>query len=304
MDITGKAIKATVLARASRAALVTKKHSPEILTATGIIGGVAAAVLGARATLKLEATIDQITDGLEIAKHNHETVRLDGRVYTDSDLVKDQAYIYVRGTIDLIKLYGPALSIGAASIACIVGAQGIMQKRNAALVGAYVALEKGFSEYRKRVEGVVGGDAERDLFYGIKRDEITDSEGKKQEIVTFDPNAVSQYAKFFDEYNKNWERNSELNLYWLKAQQTMANDRLHARGHLFLNEVYRQLGLPDTKAGAIVGWAITKDGTGDNFVDFGLFRDTEPVREFVNGHERSILLDFNVNGPIYHLLED
>jgi hypothetical protein len=95
--------------------------------------------------------------------------------------------------------------------------------------------------------------------------------------------------------NPNWQKNSEHNKLFLKCQQSYANDMLQARGHVFLNEVYSWLGLEHSKAGAVVGWVINSDG--DNFVDFGIF-DPGNSR-FVNGQERSILLDFNVDGVIY-----
>lgn len=58
------------------------------------------------------------------------------------------------------------------------------------------------------------------------------------------------------------------------------------------------LGFEHSQAGSVVGWVISKDG--DNFVDFGIYDySSEKARDFVNGYERSILLDFNVDGVIY-----
>jgi hypothetical protein len=75
---------------------------------------------------------------------------------------------------------------------------------------------------------------------------------------------------------------------------------LQARGHVFLNEVYDALGIPRSQAGAVVGWVR---GQGDGYIDFGLFNsENDRARDFVNGYERSILLDFNVNGVIYDLI--
>ena len=64
------------------------------------------------------------------------------------------------------------------------------------------------------------------------------------------------------------------------------------------------LGIPKTKAGQVVGWVYDPEHpVGDNYVDFGLFDlDRERVRRFVNGDERNILLDFNVDGNIWELM--
>lgn len=282
-----------------RGLLIIRKHSPIILTATGIVGSVTATVLASRATLKLETAVSTINEGLEIARYNKKYARIDGSTYTDSDYAKDLAYIYARGSIDIIKLYAPAVSLGVASIGCIISAQGIMQKRNAALAAAYTVVEKGFSEYRKRVEEALGEDKERELRYGIQTEEFTNNKtGKVKTITHFDPNAVSIYARFFDELSDSWSRTPEYNLLFLKSQQQYANDLLHARGHVFLNEVYDSLGIPRSQAGQVVGWVIGPEG--DNFVDFGIYDvENEKAREFVNGQERSILLDFNVNGVVY-----
>jgi hypothetical protein len=71
---------------------------------------------------------------------------------------------------------------------------------------------------------------------------------------------------------------------------------------VFLNEVYEQLGIPASRAGAVVGWTILPGG--DGYIDFGIFDgENSSARMFVNGHEKSILLDFNVDGVIYNKIE-
>jgi hypothetical protein len=100
--------------------------------------------------------------------------------------------------------------------------------------------------------------------------------------------------------SSSWNPEPEYNLIFLQCQQNWANDQLRTRGHVFLNEVYDMLGLERSKAGAVVGWVFTKDGSTDNFIDFGVFNgETQISRDFVNGHEGAILLDFNVDGVIY-----
>jgi len=278
-----------------RTGLILKKYSPEILTGVGIATGLAAGVLAGKATLNVEPVLDDLKLNLEKVQHLKEnSENFDPKL--EANL---KGRVYGKGVLELTKLYWPAITLGGASIACIVGAHGIMKKRNAALVVAYNAVEKTFAEYRQRVADKLGEDAEMDIRRGFSEEETVDEEtGKKKVVPHVNPTGTSQYARFFDELSQYWERNAEYNLLFLRAQQQYANDRLQARGHLFLNEVYEALDIPHSQAGAVVGWVLSKDG--DNFVDFGIYDlENEKAREFVNGVEKSILLDFNVDGVIY-----
>lgn len=109
------------------------------------------------------------------------------------------------------------------------------------------------------------------------------------------------YARFFDETCKGYEKDTQYNLLMLRGQQQYANDLLHARGYVFLNDVYDMLGIDRTKEGQIVGWVYNKNNeVGDNFVDFGIL---ETNREIEDGsYEPAILLDFNVDGNILDLI--
>ena len=297
VDINGLTSVGTKLL--GRSILVLKKHSPEILTTVGIVGMVTASVMASRATLKVAPVIDKIRDGRDTA--NELYANIDAVEYDEKARNKDLAYTYMQGTLDLSKLYGPAVSLGLSSIACIIAAHGIMHRRNVALVAAYKVVESGFSEYRKRVAAELGDDRENDLYRGIEREEVETKNGKKKTVIKKNPNGHSPYAKFFDELSGNWSKTPEYNLLFLKAQQNYANDLLHARGHVFLNDVYDMLDIPRTQAGQVVGWVISDDG--DNFIDFGIYDfDSDKAREFVNGYEKSILLDFNVDGVIYDLI--
>lgn len=109
--------------------------------------------------------------------------------------------------------------------------------------------------------------------------------------------SVSHYSRWFNEKCLAWTKDSEMNKMFLLQQQNYANEKLKARGYLFLNDVYDMLGIPRIKAGQVVGWVYGPDNTtGDNYVDFGLFNHNN--EDFINGYENSILLDFNVDGMI------
>ena len=84
----------------------------------------------------------------------------------------------------------------------------------------------------------------------------------------------------------------------------MMNDRLKAHGHVFLNEAYTALGFQPTKEGQIVGWVYDeKNPVGDNFIDFGIY-DLNNIANcrFLDGIEKGLLLDFNVDGPILDMI--
>ena len=90
---------------------------------------------------------------------------------------------------------------------------------------------------------------------------------------------------------------------FLRTTQNYVNELLKSRGYVLLNEVYRAIGIPESKDGHVVGWVYNeKNPNGDNYIDFGIYDNHEANRLFVNGYERSILLDFNVDGVIYDLI--
>lgn len=291
-----------------------KKHSPEILVGAGVVGVVASAVMACKATTKLDDvlaetkdTVDKIHDVTE-----HPEKIPEGKEYTVEDSKKDLTIVYTQAGVKLVKLYGPAVVLGTVSIAAIIGGHHILRKRNIALAAAYTAVDKGFKEYRGRVLERFGEEVDRELRYNIKAKEIektvTDANGKetvvKETVDVADPNLTSDYARFFDDGCTGWTKDPEFNLMFLKDQQRYANDLLKSKGHLFLNEVYDMLGIPRTQAGQVVGWIYDeKNPIGDNFIDFGIYDIAdERKRSFVNGYERTILLDFNVDGNILEMI--
>lgn len=286
-----------------------KKASPEILVVAGIVGVVTSTVMACRATTKAGDIVTSHNDDMDKI---HQASEMENVDYTPEDAKKDTVIVYTQTAVKFIKLYGPSVLIGIASIACIVGSHNILRKRNVALAAAYAAVDKGFKEYRGRVVERFGEELDKELRYNIKAKEfeetIVDSKGKekqvKKTVSVADPNGYSDYARIFDESCKGWSKDPEYNLLFLKQQQNWANECLQSRGHLFLNEVYDMLGIPRTKAGACVGWIYDEDHpVGDNFVDFGIYNlSIEKARDFVNGYERSIVLDFNVDGPILDMI--
>ena len=109
----------------------------------------------------------------------------------------------------------------------------------------------------------------------------------------------------FDETNQAWVKDPTGRKFFLLSVQNQLNNQLQTNGYLFLNDVYKALGFPETKAGQIVGWLYRPDDPtyhGDGFVDFGMYTGASQIkRDFINGYEPAIILDFNVDGDILNL---
>lgn len=291
-----KFIPNAVSSRVARQALVAQKHSPTILFGVGIVGFGATVVLASRATLKLDEVLQRTEKNISEAKT---ALVLNPEEYREQDYQKDMATIYILSAVEIIKLYSPAIMTGVASVGALSKSHNILNKRNAAVTAAYAALEKGFAEYRDRVVEELGEEADDRFQYGQRQIEVEEEtkDGKIKKSTKKVAKDISVYAKFFDENCPDWSKEPEYNRLFIQCQQNYANDLLIARGHVFLNEVYDMLGIERTNAGAVVGWLL--EGT-DGYVDFGVFRgESAAVRDFVNGNEGSILLDFNVDGVIW-----
>lgn len=294
-----------------------KKYSPEILMIGGAIGVVSSAIMACRATTKLSKVMTEHKTTIEQIHHvtNHPEVLPENQTYTQVDAKKDIRLTYAHTGLNLVKLYAPSVILGTLSLTCMITSNNILRNRNAALAAAYTAVDKGFKTYRKNVVERFGEEVDKELKYSIKAKEFeeteTDEKGKEKKVKkTVDVAGLEQYspyAKFFDCGCDNWQKDTDHNLWYLRQQQNYANEKLKAQGYLFLNDVYDMLGIPRTKPGQVVGWIYddkNPNHTGNNYVDFGIYNiNKEANRDFVNGYEPVILLDFNVDGPIINSMK-
>jgi len=283
----------------ARSTLLAQKASPEVLLGVGIVGMVGSTVLACRATLKMDTVLDEAKSKLETAR------TLEHAEYSEADRRRDISLIQFQTGVKIVRMYMPAVIVGGISIYALTSSHSILTKRNVALTAAYTALEKGFNEYRERVVEKYGEEQDRDFRYGTQQVEVVDEiTGKKRIAKRVGPGQPSIYARFFDPYSTSWKKEPEYNRVFLHCQQNYANDMLRARGHVFLNEVYDMLGIPRSQAGAVVGWILSQNGETDNYINFGIFDgDSQVLRDFVNGLEGAILLDFNVDGVIYNKID-
>lgn len=280
--------KASVVA--SKAVSKIKADSPVILMGVGVVGVVATAVAASISTTKLESVLD------ESIEYKKQIKSMENR--TSREKAKDYTHLYLRTTGRVLRLYAPAIILGTVTIGSIVSSHRIMHQRGVVLGAAYTALDSAFDRYRQEVVERYGEDVEHDIRKTAATRDNTETVVKNEdgsETVTRteynDP-----YLRLFDECNRYWVKNAESNLYFIKCVQSQANDRLNARGHVFLNEVLDALGFEHSAAGAVTGW-VKDDPNSDGYIDFGLHKPQN--KDFLDGKERSVWLDFNVDGVMY-----
>lgn len=309
-------MKTELLTKATRLACKVgfelKKNSPTILAGLGTIGVGVGTVMACKATTKagaIKAKMKEDMDAIQYCIENAEKIE---EGYTEKDAKQDTVGVYAQTAMAYAKLYGPAILTTGLSLALIWKGHNILTKRNAGLLATVKVLDTSFKKYRGRVVDRFGKELDYELLHGIKAQEIerttTLEDGtevvEKEVVNVVDPNEISMYAKFFDEACPAFSKVPNANYSFLVQQQQAANRRLRQNGHMYLNEVYDLIGIPRTPEGQIVGWVYDSKYTEDDFISFGMHDDptNERKRAFVNGRERAILLDFNVQGPIIDLM--
>lgn len=282
------------------------KNKPEIYFGLGVACGLGAIgasfYAGTKAKYILETTKKEVNE----VKYVWESDEVSKETYSEQDYKKDLVIAYGRGVGRAAKVIVPIAVLADLSFTFLFKSNHILKNRAAAFGLAYSGLKEQFDKYRERVISDHGEEADRMYAHGLRKEDIeieeTNAKGEtktkkvKGAIIGKNGEEYSQYAKYFDEGCRNWSKNPEDNLVFLRAQERYADDILHTKGHIFLNDVYEALGIPKTEAGQYVGWML---GNGNDYVDFGIYdMYKETNRDFVNGYEPVILLDFNVDGVI------
>ncbi len=294
--------------------LKADQNKPEIMLVAGLVGVIGATILACRATLKAKDVMEEHNKRLEEIQEN---LNEEEKIELPVEAKKDIRKVYLKTSLKLAKTYAPAIAVETAAFALLIKSNSVQRDRLAGLTAAYITVDQAFKKYRQAVIEELGEEKDLEFKTGLKKQKIDaiveDEEGneklKKEEgLVLPDGRYISEYAKFFDESCPDWQKSPENNLHFLRLQQAAANEKLKIQGHLFLNEVYDMIGLPRTKAGAVVGWLYPAERYNslqlNGFVDFGIYDMWANAKraDFVNGYERNILLDFNVDGCIYNYI--
>lgn len=280
------------------------KHAPTILSITASAGVIATGYLAWKAGTRFEDVEGRDWDRRKECLRNADTI-------PDEDVPKIERKNRILFILDTVRTIAPAAIVGAATITMIYFSNSISKKRLAAMGAAYATLQTAFDGYKRTMVEALGKESVEKILkpklpnVGKSAEEILSSDNKSDaanvsDAVVNSLKALSPYARIIAEESSTcWDPNEDYTSQNLAAVQLWANRRLERKGHLFLNEVFDQLGLSRTREGAVVGWL--KNGEGDGYVSFGDF-DASIYRVPSDDYTRidsNFIVDFNVDGVIW-----
>lgn len=280
------------------------KHAPTILSITASAGVIATGYLAWKAGTRFEDVEGRDWDRRKECLKNADTI-------PDEDVPKIERKNRILFILDTVRTVAPAAIVGAATITMIYFSNSISKKRLAAMGAAYATLQTAFDGYKRTMVEALGKESVEKILkpklpnVGKSAEEILSLDNKSDaanvaDAVVNSIKALSPYARIIAEESSTcWDPNEDYTSQNLAAVQLWANRRLERKGHLFLNEVFDQLGLSRTREGAVVGWL--KNGEGDNYVSFGNF-DAAIYRVLSDDYTRvdsNFIVDFNVDGVIW-----
>ena len=225
-----------------------KKRSPEILTGIGIAGMITTTVLAVKATPKALQLIEEEKDR-----------RTDKILEGMSPNEDENCWQVVKlKPIEVAKVawkpYIPAVLLGASSVACLIGANSVHARRQAALYSAYKLSETAFTEYRDKVLETVGEETEKEVRDKVAKDKVEKNPASKTEIYMTGKGESLFYDPISDRHFMSD----------IETIRKIVNDLNYAMGYgsemyVSLSQLYDELGLKHTSISDNIGWNI-RDG--------------------------------------------
>jgi hypothetical protein len=195
-----------------------KRNASTILTCIGGAGVVVTSVMAVKATPKAL----QIIEKAEAEK---------GEKLTKFEVIRTAGPVYI-----------PTVLSGAATVACVFGANMLNKRQQAALMSAYALLDNSYKEYKKKVEELYGEDANREIRAELAKDKYEDTD------ISVDENK----QLFYDDVSGRYFESTMETV--IKAEYEL-NRKLSLWDGAYLNEFYEFLGIPPVDYGDHVGWS-------------------------------------------------
>lgn len=228
------------------------KYSPEILTGIGIAGMITTTIIAVKSTPKALSLMDK-----ELKRQNQELAdeaeRNGEAMFAETAKLKPIDVLRVTW-----KCYIPTVTIGAASIACLIGASSVHSKRNAVLATAYKLSETAFSEYKEKVIETIGEKKEEVIRDKVHKERMEKDPVSKNEVFITDSGETLCY-----DYNTGRYFKSDIEK--IRRAINTLNKKMLLDGYVSLNEFYEEIGIARTSTGDRLGWNTDSDLIDLNF---------------------------------------
>lgn len=223
----------TIAQIAKRAVHSIDINSPIILTGLAVAGVVSTVIFAIRTTPEAIRTI-----GIRQAQRSG-----NGTIDTpDPTIFEELQWTW--------KMYIPTAGMGVATICCIIGAQSINSRRQAALISGFTLAETSFREYREKVAELNGPKANEKVRDSIAQDRVSDDSSSSEVVIIGNGNVLC-----YDMYTG---RYFESQMETIRSAQNTVNERIVNDMYASLNEFYSLINIPITKMGETLGWSIDK----------------------------------------------
>lgn len=245
-----------------KAGISLKRGSPTILTCVGAVGFVATVVMAVRATPKAVKLIEN--DSLK--QHDG-----DSYAYTKKEAVRSAW-----------KCYLPSAAVGAATLACMFGANALNKRQQASIASLYALVDRSYKEYRSKVKELLGEDGDKQIREEIAKDKCAETRPPEE-----------GYLLFCDEYRGECFERTMTQV--IQAEYHF-NRNFVLRGEASLNEFYSFLNLEPIDGGDEIGWDI---GFGEEFAGYSWIDFEHETFTMEDGMECCLI---NYPFPPVHLL--
>lgn len=202
------------------------KHSPAILTGIGITGMIGTTVMAVKATPKALQRIEEKKKELHSEK------------LPVVEVIKATWRCYI-----------PAAVTGFGSAACLIRANSISTRRNAALLTAYNLSKTALDEYKDKVVETIGENKEKAIIDAIAKDKVEKNPVVNNEVIVTDKGPTLCYDALFGRYFT-----SDIDT--IKRAENNLNRIIVSNMYASLNEFYSEIGLSGVDIGDDLGWNL------------------------------------------------
>lgn len=198
------------------------------------------------------------------------------------------------------KVYGPAIGVEGVGIALQCVSHKSLKNQVGTLAASLATNMAAFAQYRQRVRDELGEEKDEEFYMGKPVVEVKVDEKTGEQYTTTDLPMAPPHTFLFDETNPNWENYGFANRDFLENHLRWLNQKLQREGVLFENDIRRDVGAPIDPESTNWGITAVDDDGNQQYISFGMEKNTERAQAFRDGAEKSFWISLNMEPDISH----